>query len=191
MERESTRKYRHPKTVEQLTEQNVAAVVEMEHAAKAQRSAADRVADFITGFCGTMTYVIVHVIWYASWILWNTVFSPEPFDPFPFPFLTLVVSLEAIFLSTFILISGNRQARVDERRNHLDLQIDLLAEQENTKMLTLLKGISQKLGVESDDDPSLAVLEQATEPHKLVEQIDRRVDGRDRSGNSKQSGSGE
>jgi uncharacterized membrane protein len=81
------------------------------------------------------------------------------------------VSLEAIFLSTFILISQNQETRLSERRNHLDLQINLLTEQENTKMLQMLKRISEKLDIEIEDDPTVQVLEQATRPEKLVEQI--------------------
>jgi uncharacterized membrane protein len=165
--------YHAPHTVDQLTEQNVATILELERAAQAQRSTADRVADFITGFCGSMRFVVVHVIWYAVWILWNTVLDVPHFDPFPFSFLTLVVSLEAIFLATFILISENRQARIDERRNHLDLQVDLLSEQENTKMLSLLKEIAEKLGIDPNKDPKIAVLEQATHPEKLLEQIEK------------------
>jgi len=167
---------REPSTVEQLTEQNVGMIVELERAALAQRSRSDQIADFITAFCGSVSFVNVHVLWYGGWILWNTMAPlPQRFDPFPFAFLTLVVSLEAIFLSAFILISGNRRAQLDERRNHLDLQIDLLTEQENTKMLTLLKEIAAKHGIDPDRDPSVAVLEQATRPEKLIEQIDASV----------------
>jgi len=72
---------------------------------------------------------------------------------------TTIVSPEAIILSTFILITENRQAAISERRNHLDLQINLLAEQENTKMLALLKRIADKVGVEYDDDPDVKILE--------------------------------
>jgi uncharacterized membrane protein len=165
--------YHTAETVEELTEQNVATIVDLERAAQAQRSASDRVADFITGFCGSMSFVMVHVAWYGGWIVWNSVLATAPFDPFPFPFLTLVVSLEAIFLSTFILMSANRKGRVDERRNHLDLQIDLLAEQENTKTLSLLKEIAEKLGINPNKDPSIAILEQATRPEKLVDQIEK------------------
>jgi uncharacterized membrane protein len=100
----------------------------------------------------------------------------KPFDPYPFNFLTLVVSLEAIFLSTFILISGNRQARLDERRSHLDLQINLLSEQENTKMLKLLQQIADKVGIECDGDPDISVLEQATRPEELAAQIEATVE---------------
>jgi uncharacterized membrane protein len=85
--------------------------------------------------------------------------------------------LEAIFLSTFILISQNHAARQSERRNHLDLQINLLAEQENTKMLSLLERIAQKMGVCAEDDkPSLRVLDEATNPAQLVEQIESAIE---------------
>ena len=77
---------------------------------------------------------------------------------------------------TFILISQNRDARLSERRNQLDLQINLLTEQENTKMLTMLKQIADKVGADVNQDPTLAVLEQATQPEKLVEQIERTID---------------
>lgn len=167
--------YHEPKTVEQLTAQNVKTIAEMEDAAQAQQSMADRVADRITRFCGSMLFVWVHVIWFTLWILGNTALLPTPIDPYPFSFLTLVVSLEAIFLSTFIMISGNRQERINERRNHLDLQINLLAEQENTKVLKLLEAIANKMGIDPSDDPDVEILEQATRPEKLIEQIDESI----------------
>ena len=144
----------------------------MEREAQAQSSPADRIAGAITRFCGSMAFVWVHVVWFSIWIVWNTALPITHLDPFPFSFLTLVVSLEAIFLSTFIMISENRQERVAERRSHLDLQINLLSEQENTKMLELLGKIATKLGVDPNDDPTISVLKQATRPEKLVEQID-------------------
>ena len=89
--------------------------------------------------------------------------------------LTFVVSLEAIFLSTFILISQNRQNRVAERRNHLDLQINLLSEQENSKILAMLEAISEHLGL-PEKDPEVRILEESTRPERLVEQIDTVID---------------
>ena len=168
--------YHQPKTVDQLTEQNVKSIAELERAAQSHQTSADRVADRITRFCGSMPFVWVHVIWFTVWIIGNTELLAKPIDPYPFSFLTLVVSLEAIFLSTFIMISENRQGRIDERRSHLDLQVNLLAEQENTKTLQLLEGIARKLGVDPTDDPDIEVLEQATRPEKLVEQIDRGIE---------------
>ena len=164
--------YHAPRTVEDVTERNVQTILELEEAAKANRSDANRIADFIAHFCGSMTFVWVHVVWFAGWILANSL-PIRHFDPFPFTFLTLVVSLEAIFLSTFILISQNHETALSERRNQLDLQINLLTEQENTKMLRMLERIAEKVGARTDDDPTLQVLDQATHPEKLVEQIER------------------
>jgi uncharacterized membrane protein len=165
-------KYHKPHTVDELTERNVQTIIQLEEAAKANRNAADRVADFIAGFCGSANFVWAHLIWFAVWIVLN-LGGPAAFDPFPFQFLTLVVSLEAIFLSTFILMSQNHQTMLSERRNHLDLQINLLTEQENTKMLKILERIAEKVGAPLEDEPSLQVLEQATRPEKLVNQIER------------------
>src|SRR5256885_2876356 len=159
-------------SVEELTQRNVETVSKLEEATREQRSHADRVAEVIAAFCGSMTFVWVHVIWFGGWIVFNLLPGTKHVDPFPFTFLTLVVSLEAIFLSTFILISQNHDARVSEKRNHLDLQINLLSEQENTKMLSLLHQIAMKLGADISEDPHIEVLAQATKPESLVEQIE-------------------
>ncbi len=161
-------------TLDELTARNVRSVLEMEQAELEKRSAADRAADAITAFCGSMWFVWTHVVWFGLWIALNLV-PRVAFDPFPFSFLTLVVSLEAIFLSTFILISENRQARIADRRNLLDLQIDLLAEQENTKQLTLLTRIAAKVGVELDDEEAAALAE-TTRCDQVADQIDQRLE---------------
>ena len=119
-----------------LTRRNVEVIRKLEEAAKDERSRSDLVAEVIANFCGSMTFVWVHILWFGFWIPINAMPGIRHIDPFPFTFLTLVVSLEAIFLSTFILISQNHDSKISERRNHLDLQINLLSEQENTKMIT-------------------------------------------------------
>lgn len=170
-------RYHKPKTVEELTARNVATIAELDAAAVAERTISDRVVDAITGFCGTMTFVWFHAVWFTVWIAANESHIRHlHFDPFPFPFLTLTVSLEAIFLSTFLLISQNRQSRLAERRNHLDLQINLLSEQESTKILAMLDAISDRLGIEDRDDPEVAVLEEATRPDQLIQQIERIIE---------------
>src|SRR6185436_2928086 len=116
-----------PVTIEKLTARNVESVLKIEQAERAKRTVGDRVADAISAFCGSTSFIWTHVVWFGAWVALNTFPGFRPFDPFPFAFLTLVVSLEAIFLSTFILISENRQARLGDRRNLLDLQINLLA----------------------------------------------------------------
>ena len=148
---------------------NVNKIVAIETAQKRNRTIGEKISEGIAMFCGSMIFVWVHVAWFSLWILLNSVFQIQ-FDPFPYTFLTLVVSLEAIFLSTFILISQNHETQVTERRNHLDLQINMLAEQENTKMLELLHAIAKKVGVAVDDEAMEALKEQ-TEPETLVEQI--------------------
>ena len=163
--------YHHPATADELTKINVETIVQLENVAKENLNTAERISEKVAKFCGSMTFVWVHIIWFSVWIIANYLPEVGSFDPFPFTFLTLVVSLEAIFLSTFILISQNQETRITERRNHLALQINLLTEQENTKMLQMLARIAEKLNVAIDDDPTVSVLEQATRPEVLVEQI--------------------
>jgi uncharacterized membrane protein len=178
------RSYHKTRIVEDMTHRNVRTIVQLDESAKANRSYSDRLADAIANFCGSMPFVWGHVVLFATWLIINTIPGIDHFDPFPFTFLTLVVSLEAIFLSTFILISQNLEMRLSDRRNQLDLQINLLTEQENTKMLTILERIAKKVGAKTDDDPRLQVLEQATQPEKLVDQIEKAK--AENSGNSAQ-----
>ena len=156
-----------------LTRQNVEAISKLEEAQREQRTSADRIADVIANFCGSMTFVWVHVIWFGLWIGYNLLPGVNHIDPFPFTFLTLVVSLEAIFLSTFILISQNHDTRISDRRNHLDLQINLLTEQENTMMINMLRAIADKVGVDLSNDSLVQVMGEEVQPDHLVQQIEQ------------------
>src|SRR3954463_6598930 len=161
----------------ELTKRNVEVVAELEKAADAERSLTDRMADAISRFVGSMRFVYIHVIWFAAWIALSTLpFIPEAWqiDPFPFTFLTFVVSLEAIFLSTFILIAQNHEERVARRRNHLDLQINLLSEQENSQMLKMLGAIQRQLKI--DDDPKSRAKQEATKPEVVVAEIKKVIE---------------
>jgi uncharacterized membrane protein len=170
--REPQVNYRKSATGNDVTRENVEAMRRLEEAQTRRRTTADRAAAGIARFCGSMTFVWLHVAVFAAWIAYNALPWFHPFDPYPFTFLTLVVSLEAIFLSTFILISQNYDMRISERRNQLDLQINLLAEQENTKMLQVLELIAKKVGAHVEDDPQIRALEEATHPDSLVRQIE-------------------
>jgi uncharacterized membrane protein len=108
------------------------------------------------------------------------------FDPFPFALLTLILSMEAIILSAFILISQNRQQRLADRRAHLDLQINMLSEQENTKVLSVLDEIRNHLGI-GRRDPDLVGLKTATEPERLLQQIEKQVEHLEESPNPSSS----
>ncbi|MDB5778091.1 MAG: hypothetical protein JWP93_456 [Polaromonas sp.] len=156
-----------------LTRDNVESMRQVEAQAMAKRTRADRMAAFVASFCGSMSFVWLHVLIFSTWLLMNSWPGLSHFDPYPFTFLTLVVSLEAIFLSAFILISQNYELRISDRRNQLDLQINLLTEQENTKMLQLLEQIAAKVGIDVSADAELRFLKQVTHPEKLIAQIEQ------------------
>jgi uncharacterized membrane protein len=128
---------------------NIEAVAKLEENFAKNRSMADKLADGIGGFSGSVTFVFLHVIVYGLWILINLklIHGIRAFDPYPFLLLSVVVSIEAIFLSTFVLMKQNRMSRRADQRGHLDLQINLLAEREMTSVLQLLLRISAQLGV--------------------------------------------
>jgi uncharacterized membrane protein len=168
---------RPPDSVEELTRKNVERIQTLEAREHEKATTADRVADAIANFAGSIMFVWITVLLIGSWIMANLVLPRrDRIDPFPFPLLTLVLSIEAIFLSIFILMSQNRAARVSDKRSHLDLQLNLLSEQENTKMLLLLERIGQAVGAEVDADPDVQVLVQATKPEALSRQIDQAID---------------
>ncbi len=162
------------RSAEELTRRNVDRVLALEAAEHRKATAGDRLADAITNFSGSMTFVWLNVLSIAGWMVVNLALpKPRRFDPFPFSLLTLVLSVEAIFLAIFILISQNRAARISEKRSHLDLQLNLLSEQENTKMLLMLEQIANAVGAEIRDIPDVKVFEQAIRPEALSEQIDQ------------------
>ncbi|MGH7766751.1 MAG: DUF1003 domain-containing protein [Candidatus Binatia bacterium] len=116
------------------------------------KTLAEIIADRIAGFTGSITFVWLHVAWFALWILINVPwFGWQPFDPYPFTFLTMIVSLEAIFLATFILMAENRQARLADRRARVDLQVNMIAEREVTKLMELMVDIHNHLGIRKTD----------------------------------------
>ena len=169
-QKQNSKKDKNENSLDVEVRSNILKITEIEDAQKAHRTLGEKISEVVAAFCGSMVFVYVHIAWFTAWILLNSVFTFAQFDPFPYTFLTLVVSLEAIFLSTFILISQNHETALTDRRNHLDLQINMLAEQENTKMLALLQQIAAKVGV-SDDDPETAALLEPMDPQRMVEQI--------------------
>jgi uncharacterized membrane protein len=153
--------------------QNIAAIVAIEQAKLHRRSIGDRVSGVIARFVGSLAFVAFHASWFTIWIALNWRTRPHPFDPYPYSLLTLIVSLEAIFLSTFVLISQNHITHLADRRTHLDLQINLLAEAEMTKVLKTLHAIATHLhvvGAENDDE--MRDLTQTTDVAHLAQAVD-------------------
>jgi len=132
----------------------------------------DRIADAITRFSGSMVFVYLHLGFVGCWTAINAGLVPgvTPFDP-TFVILATIASVEAIFLSTFVLISQNRAAAEADRRAELDLQTNLLSEHEITRLLSLTIAIAQRLGVDEAADPSLRELERHVAPEKVLDRI--------------------
>ena len=157
-----------------VIEQNIRTIIHLRTKDAMERSPQSRIADDITSFSGRMVFVYVHIAWFGIWILLNTGrFGLPVFDPFPYGLLTMIVSLEAIFLSTFVLISQNRQGEETERRADLDLHIGLLTEHELTRVLQMLDAIQDKLGIVDHENSELADLEMETKPEDVLAEIHR------------------
>ena len=162
---------------------NIQSVAEMQTALEERRTFIDRVADLIGGFSGSMTFVLLHVSWFLVWFLINTNVIPgvKRFDPYPFILLAMIVSVEGVLLSTFVLMKQNRmQSRIDVR-DQLDLQINLLSEKEITKALQLLRAMANKLEVkpEPELDAELKEMAATTSVDILAEQVQKELPARD------------
>jgi uncharacterized membrane protein len=158
-----------------VIDRNIVTLLRLREETARRRTLQAYLADSITWFSGKMMFVYLHVIWFGVWIVANMGLIPSlrPFDPYPFGLLTMIVSLEAIFLSTFVLISQNRLSEEADRRADLDLHIGLLTEHEVTRVLQMLDAVHRKLGIESAGDSELAQLEMETRPEDVLAEIHR------------------
>jgi uncharacterized membrane protein len=155
-------------------DENVAAINAWEQATLRTRTRAEQLSDWVAATAGSGPIMLAHLVGFTFWIAANTRLLPgiPPFDPFPFPLLTLIVSLEAIFLALFVLASQNRLARQADQRSELDLQIDLLAEREMTVVLRLLHDIATHLDVATSVTPEqLRDLARTTDVRALMNRM--------------------
>src|SRR4051812_21230521 len=151
---------------------NIRALIEMRRREDRNRSLQLRTADAIMRFTGSIGFIWVHVALVAAWLLINNgVLGVRPFDPAPFTMLAMVASVEAIFLSTCVLVTQNRMASASERRAELDLQISLLSEHEITRLVRMVDAIAARVGVEGARDPELAELKEDVEPERVLEEL--------------------
>ncbi|MFY9462232.1 MAG: DUF1003 domain-containing protein [Candidatus Sungiibacteriota bacterium] len=122
-----------------------------------RRTFGEKVADALVRWFGNFRFALLNLLFFAGWIGTNLGYVPgvQPFDPPPFIMLINVVSLEAIFLSIFVLISQNREAKTSDLREEIDLQVNMIAEQEITKIIHLLAGIMKHLNISYEKDPEL------------------------------------
>jgi uncharacterized membrane protein len=161
--------------IKSIASKNVEAIAEMDRIAQRKRTTGDRVADGFAHVIGSWKFIIIQSVVLAVWVALNITAFIRHWDPYPFILLNLALSFQAAYASPIIMMSQNRQARLSDRRNHLDLQINLLAEQESTETLRLLRAIGEKLGIETTDADE-AELEEATKPDAIVKEIERRLE---------------
>ncbi len=159
-------------------EHNIRTLTALRYRERRKRGLQDKLADIITAFSGSMAFVYLHTVFFAVWIVMNmggnrNVFGFKPFDPYPFQLLTLIVSLEAIFLATFVLISQNRMGAQADKRAELDLHVGLLSEHELTRVLKMLDAIQDKLGISNETDLELTELEADLKPQDVLKEIER------------------
>ena len=135
-----------------------------------KRSVADRISDGIANFVGSIAFVAIHLVWFGVWVGLNA--GLWKFDPYPFALLCMLVSLEGVLLSTFVLIKQNRMSQRADHRSHLDLQINLLAEKEVTKVLQLQRLICRQLDIkEAEADQEVAELSDLTAVENLAHEL--------------------
>lgn len=145
--------------------------------ANRNRSISEKIADTLTARLGSMLFLGANAMWFFFWIVINTGLIPsmKPFDPFPFGLLTMIVSLEAIFLAIIVLISQNRAAKIDDLREEFDLQINTIAEEEVTKIIGLLVLLLKKNGVDVSKDPDLIQMLKPTDTRKIEKSLEKQV----------------
>jgi uncharacterized membrane protein len=161
--------------VADATARNIEAIAALEREALHERSAIDRLTDAVTSAAGTAAFLVAHAVWFGLWIGLNAT-GAATFDPFPFTFLMLIVSLEAILLTSIVLMTQNRMTQQADKRAHLDLQVNLLAEQELTAMLQMLHALCQRVGVTvTIRDTRVEQLLKETDIHQLATALDREL----------------
>jgi len=173
----------HPGDMVGLIDRNVEALIKRREEEKAATSREEKVADAITAFAGSMKFVYLHLVLYLGWIVINLGWLPLPrFDP-TFVVLAMVASVEAIFISTFVMISQNRMARQADQRADLDLQISLLSEHEITRLISLVTDMAKRMEVPAAQDPELRELAKNVAPEHVLdrmEETERKLDAQTR-----------
>jgi uncharacterized membrane protein len=161
-----------------VLERNIRALQERRQRDEKKASGEARLAEAITRFTGSMRFVYLHLVFFGFWILANLGWVPgvPSWDP-SFVVLAMMASVEAIFLSTFVLISQNRMAMVADKRADLDLHISLLAEHEITKLVSLISAIADRVGVETTADAELREIKQNVAPEAVLDELEAEKPG--------------
>ena len=170
---------------EELVAKTVAELTEIEKRQRDRESWQERVADRITELSGSFAFVVINAVWFAIWIVLNLPGMPTQFDPFPFSFLTMIVSLEAIFLSVFVLISANAQSSRADHRARVDMEINVMTEREVTKLIRVIGELTHHLGLPESDDPELKEMMARVRVGRVAEALEAVEDAVSGGGNGR------
>jgi len=130
------------------------------------------IASWLTNLASSTGFFVFHVFAFGLWISWNSgVLGLPAYDPYPYGLLTMIVSLEAIFLSIFVLMSQSRESKIGELREELTLQVNLRIEEEITKTLHLVAGLYTRLGHTMGEDPELQEMLKPLDPEKMEKEV--------------------
>jgi uncharacterized membrane protein len=153
-----------------ITQKNVETIAKIQRDAEARRTVGEKVADGFARAIGSWPFIILQSCLLAAWVVANVIHVIKPWDPYPFILLNLALSFQAAYASPIIMMSQNRQSKLADERNHLALQVALLAEQEDTETLLLLRKICARLDIAAEDKACEALAE-PTDPNLLIQQI--------------------
>jgi uncharacterized membrane protein len=166
------------RSIEELTLRNVAIIAEMEKAAAQVRTRGDRVAERLAAWVGSWPFLITQTTILLAWMILNVSAWINHWDPYPFILLNLALSFQSAYAAPILMISQNRQAKLSERRNHLDLQINMLAEQETTEILRLLRLLCERSDVPLHTNNYGRAFEEETSHADILRQIDGEIEKR-------------
>jgi uncharacterized membrane protein len=162
-----------PSGMAHIVERNIKALLDRQGNIDRRKGWQDRLADAVTRFTGSMTFVFIHLALFGLWVIWNLGWlGLKPFDE-SFVVLAMFASVEAIFLSTFVLISQNRMAALADKRADLDLQVSLLAEHEITRLVVLVTEMAKKMNIEAAYDPEIDELAKDVQPERVLDTIEQ------------------
>lgn len=162
----------HPSGLASVVDQNIRALIARRREEERCTGWEDRAAGAISRFVGSMRFVYLHVLIVSGWIVWNTGWlAVRPYDP-SLVILAVAASVEAIFVSTFVLITQNRMAAQADKRADLDLQISLLAEHEITRLISLVTRIAERMDIQESHNPELSELSRDVAPEKVMDRIE-------------------
>jgi uncharacterized membrane protein len=178
-----------PHADEDPASSNIEVVAELERDSQRRRSRFDCVIDAVRAWAANPMFILLHVVVIGVWIGVNV--RGGGFDPYPFGFLNMSLAMEAIFLSSFVLMAQDRMTRDADRRDHLNLQVDLLAEQELTAILNVVVAIANRAGIDVEAQiPEIDRLRARTDVHKLATSLERQLDAQADAGKRKEGVAG-